>query len=323
MSKIQNDSALRPLKFQDIIGMEETKERLAMSISAAKERNEPLGHVLIDGGRGLGKSSLSFCIANEIGTNLHIANAATIKTPRDLIQVLHHDIEYGDVLFVDEIHSLPRPVEEFLYSAMEDFRIDIPMGRSRNVVSMDIEPFTMIGATTHVGKVSSPMRDRFRFREQLQHYSHEDIAKIVAVNSRKLGFDIALDAAYAIAERSRNTPRVSVNNLMWVRDYASFTKAREITQPVVIAAMEKQGIDSMGLTENDRKYMETLYNIFGGGPTGVKSLANTLLIADITLEDDIEPYLLNLGLILRTSSGRQLTTAGFEYFRNKTTTAYL
>ena len=242
-----HDNALRPLRFTDIIGLTDTKRRIKVSIDAAQERNESLGHVLIDGAKGLGKTSTALCIANEIGTSLLVANAATIKSPRDLFQVLR-DLETGDVLFIDEIHSLPRPVEEFLYTAMEDFRIDIPTGRStKNVVSIALNPFTLIGATTHVGKVSPPLRDRFRFKETLDPYTDTEIAEIVSINATKLGCTIGDDAAMAIAIRSRNTPRIAVNNLFWCRDFAQLHRSRDLTLQYVEAAMQDQGIDEMGL----------------------------------------------------------------------------
>ena len=309
---MDNNTDLRPTKLADIIGMEDTRKRLRISIDAARARKEPLGHVLIDGSRGLGKTTLSLAIANEIGTELKIANAATIRSFKDLHQVFK-DMAVGDVLFIDEIHALPKSVEEFLYPACEDFLLNAPMGQTRRLVSIEINPFTLIGATTHVGMVSAPLRDRFRFREQLQPYNNEQIAKIVAINAKKLGCQISADAALAISSRSRGTPRLSVNNLMWVRDFCQSKRNRNITLELTEAAMDEQGIDKLGLTVNDRKYLHVLYDLFSGGPTGVKALSNTLLIASETLEDDVEPWLLQTGLLIRTSAGRQLTTEGFRY----------
>jgi Holliday junction DNA helicase RuvB len=312
---MSNDNALRPITFTDIIGLTDTKRRIKVSIDAAKARNESLGHVLIDGSKGLGKTTLALCMANEIGTDLLTANAATIKSPRDLLQVLR-DIEPRDVLFIDEIHSLPRPVEEFLYTAMEDFRVDIPTGqRTKNVVSVDINPFTLIGATTHVGKVSPPLRDRFRFRETLDPYTDDEIAKIVSINAKKLGCTIHDDAAMAIAIRSRNTPRIAVNTLYWCRDFSQLHGSRDLTLQYVEAAMEDQGIDEMGLTRNDRRYLKVLHDVYGGGAVGKVVLSHSLGIAAETLESDIEPFLLSKGLILRVPSGRQLNTDGFKLCR--------
>ena len=306
-----HDNALRPITFSDIIGLTDTKRRLKMSIDAAKERSEALGHVLIDGSKGLGKTTVALCMANEIGTDLVTANAATIKSSRDLLQVLR-DIEPRDVLFIDEIHSLPRMVEEFLFTAMEDFRVDIPTGKTKNVVSVHISPFTLIGATTHVGKVSPPLRDRFRFRETLDPYSDVEIAKIVTINAGKLGCTIGKDAALAIAIRSRNTPRIAVNNLYWCRDFAQLHRSSVLTLRFVEAAMKDQGIDELGLSRNDRRYMRILHDTFGGGAVGKAALSHALQIAEETLESDIEPYLLSKGLILRLPSGRQLNTDGFR-----------
>ena len=310
-----HDNALRPIMFSDIIGLTDTKRRIKVSIDAAKERNEALGHVLIDGAKGLGKTSIALCMANEIGTALLTANAATIKSPRDLLQVLR-DIEPRAVLLIDELHSLPRMVEEFLYTAIEDFRIDIPTGRStKNVVSIPVNPFTLIGATTHVGKVSPPLRDRFRFKETLDPYTDDEIARIVSINARKLGCTIGNDAAMAIAIRSRNTPRIAVNNLYWCRDFAQLHGSKDLTLPFVEAAMEDQGIDEMGLSRNDRRYLKILHEVYGGGPAGKVVLSHSLGIAAETLESEIEPFLLSKGLILRVPSGRQLNTDGFKLCR--------
>jgi Holliday junction DNA helicase RuvB len=257
-------------------------------------------------------TTLALCVAKEIGTELSIANAATIKSPRDLITCLR-DVEENGVVFIDEIHSLPRMVEEFLYTALEDFRIDIPIGRTRNVVSRELNPFTLIGATTHVGKVSSPLRDRFIFREQLALYTDEEIAQIVEINAGKLGCTMKWEGAMAIATKARSTPRISVSYLRWCRDFAQMRHTNDLTVDLVEEAMWDQGIDKMGLTANDRRYLKVLDETFQGGPAGVAALANTLLIADVTISDDIEPFLLTRGLVLRTSSGRQLTSAGVTY----------
>ena len=309
-----NDNALRPMMLSDMIGLTDTKRRVKVSIDAAKERNESLGHVLIDGSKGLGKTTLALCMANEIGSTLHTANAATIKSPRDLFQVLR-DLEPRDVLFIDEIHGLPRPVEEFIYTAMEDFRIDMPMGRTSNIVSVDLNAFTLIGATTHVGKMSPPLRDRFRFKETLNPYSDEEIAKITTINAKKLGCTIGEDAAMAIAVRSRNTPRISVNLLYWCRDFAQLYKSKDLTLEFVEGAMKDKGIDAMGLVPIDRKYLRILHDTYGGGPAGKVVLSHSLLVAEETLETEIEPYLLVRNLILRIPKGRQLSTEGFKLCR--------
>jgi len=313
-----HDTALRPMRFTDIIGLTDAKRRIKMSIDAAKERNEALPHVLLDGGKGLGKTSLALCIANEIGTSLVIANAATIKSPRDLFQVLRN-IEPRGTFLIDELHSLPRPVEEFLFTCMEDFRMDIPTGRStKNVVSIPLNRFTLIGATTHVGKVSPPLRDRFRFKETLDPYTDAEIAKIVSINTRKLGCTIGEEAAMAIAIRSRNTPRIAVNNLYWCRDFAQLHRSKDLTLPFVEAAMKDQGIDEMGLGRNDRRYLKTLHDVYGGGAVGKVVMSHSLGIAEETLESEIEPFLMSKGLLLRLPSGRQLNTEGFKLCRTLT-----
>ena len=267
--------------------------------------------MLIDGSKGLGKTTLALSMAHEIGTNLQVANAATIKSPKDLFQVLR-DLEPKDVFFIDEIHSLPRMVEEFLFTAMEDYRIDIPMGRTNNIVSVDLNPFTLIGATTHVGKVSPPLRDRFRYKEQLNPYSDDEIAQITAINAGKLRCTIKTDAAMAIAVRSRSTPRISVNNLYWCRDFAQLHGSTDLTLEYVEGAMKDKGIDEMGLLPIDRKYLKILYKDYAGGPAGKVVLAHALLVAEETIESDIEPFLTSKGWIIRSPKGRHLTDKGYK-----------
>jgi len=306
------ENILRPERLSEMIGMDDNRRRIGISIQAAKERNKPLGHLLIDGSRGLGKTTLAMCVANEIGTDLRIANAATIKMPKDLVQILT-SLRRKDVVFIDEIHGLPRQVEEFLYQAMEDFFICIPMGRTRNIVKIEIEPFTLIGATTHAGQVSAPMISRFRYREQLTPYSDDDIAKIVSMNAKKIGKNIHDDAAKAIAIRSRNTPRLSVNNLEWCMDLAQVRKYDDITLDIVEDAMNDKGIDHYGFNTEDRRYLYEMYKTFSGGPAGLNALSNQLIIEPSTLENDIEPYLMVRRMILRTPGGRCLATDGWKY----------
>ena len=308
-----DNSALRPTKLADMIGMEDNRRRIGMSIKAAKDRGEALGHLLISGSRGQGKSTLAMCVANEIGTKLHIVNAATIKKDEDLIGLLAKSIGAFDAVFVDELHGLSTRICEMLYTALEDFRLDVPRGKTRHIININLKPFTLIGATTDVGKVPAPMRDRFRLREQLTPYSNEDIAKIITLNAQKLGRYIHEDAAMAIAVRSRNTPRISVNHLYWVRDYAHVKNYKDITLDLVEEAMKEQGIDAMGFTPTDRTYLKELCDTFNGGPAGLSALSNQLLIEPCTLEADIEPYLMMKELILRTPGGRCLTSRGWIY----------
>ena len=312
----KNDTALRPISIDTMIGMEDNRRRIKLSIEAAKKRDEPLPHLLVDGSRGLGKTTLALCVANEIGSKLHIVNAATIKKSQDVVS-LFRDLEEKDTVFFDEIHALPKSVEEMLYTIMEDWEMAVPLGRTRNIVKMDVARFTMLGATTDVGRVSAPLRDRFRIRERLMPYSDDDIAKIIMLNAPKLDKQIGAEAAKAIAVRSRNTPRISVNNLYWCRDYAQYRWSNEITLEIVEEAMAEQKIDDQGFNELDRKYIKTIWSDYSGGPVGISALSNSLLTEAITITDDIEPYIMQKGLLFRGPGGRQLTQKGIDYCQEK------
>jgi Holliday junction DNA helicase RuvB len=273
-----------------------------------------LGHILLDGPPGLGKTTFATCIPRDLGVNLQIASGAALAAPKDLLPYLTNADE-GSVLFIDEIHRLPKAVEEFMYPAMEDFRIDITLGEGLNArtVNMNLRPFTLIGATTRTGLLSAPLRDRFQIREHLDFYSNDELTEIVSRNAGKLRVDIDLPAARKIASCSRGTPRIANNRLRWVRDFSTSKADGRITLAVAEAALEMLGIDGLGLDPQDRKYLETIYRVFDGGPVGIEAIAHTMNTATDTLADEVEPFLLRSELVVRTPRGRKLTAAGYEH----------
>ena len=309
-----DDRALRPQRMQDMVGQREVFARLEIAVDAARKRGDPLGHILFDGPPGLGKTTFATCIPRDLGVPLQIASGAGLAAPKDLIPYLTN-AEQGSVLFIDEIHRLPKAVEEFLYPAMEDFRIDLTLGEGVNArtINMPLRPFTLIGATTRTGLLSAPLRDRFQMREHLDFYSLDELAEIVRRSAAKLQVRIEPDAADLIAGRSRGTPRLANNRLRWVRDYVTSKADGRITLPLAEAALAMQGVDIMGLDGQDRKYLETIIRVFHGGPVGVEAVAHTMNAATDTLVDDVEPFLLRTGLVVRTPRGRKVTPAGYEH----------
>jgi Holliday junction DNA helicase RuvB len=308
------DPALRPKRMREMVGQREVYARIEIAVDAASKRGEPLGHILFDGPPGLGKTTFATCIPRELGVNVQIASGATLAAPKDLIPYLTN-AEERSVLFIDEIHRLPKAVEEFLYPAMEDFRIDLTLGEGVNArtINMPLKPFTMIGATTRTGLLSAPLRDRFHMREHLDFYSIEELAEIVRRNAKKLRVEIIDAAAKEIASRSRGTPRVANNRLRWVRDYAQSKADGRITLTVARDALQMQGIDTMGLDQQDRKYLETIARVFVGGPVGVEAVAHTMNLSPDTLIDEVEPYLLRSELVIRTPRGRKLTSVAYDH----------
>jgi len=306
---------LRPQYLAEIIGQVSIKEQLAISISATKERGETLGHLLFDGPRGTGKTTLSIAIANELGVPIQMLNGATIKEPVDIFRSLR-DAEKNSVIFIDEIHRLPIKVEELLYTALEDFRIDIPvgMGNRTRVISYDLEPYTMVGATTMVGGVTGPLRDRFRNRLTLQLYSHNELAQIIRGNANKLQVSISPEAELELAKRSRGTPRIAINYFFWTRDVMTDRREESITTEIVKKAMDMKEVDGMGLSKQDREYLRLLMEVFDGGPVGERNIAVSLNISPETVSNDIEPYLIQLEYIKRTDRGRKITRKGQEYY---------
>jgi len=306
------DEQLRPQRMRDVVGQREVFARLDIALDAARKRGEPLGHILFDGPPGLGKTTFATVIPRELGTTLQIASGAGMTAPKDMLPYLTN-ASAGSVLFIDEIHRLPKAVEEFIYPVMEDFRVDIALGEGVNArtINMQLKPFTIIGATTRSGMLSAPLRDRFQMREHLDFYSVSELREIVTRNAAKLKVDIRPEAAEEIAVRSRGTPRLANNRLRWVRDYATSKADGKISLQVAQAALDMQKIDPSGLDAQDRRYLETIVRVFAGGPAGVEAIAHTMNAALDTLTDEIEPYLLRLGFVVRTPRGRKITPEGF------------
>ena len=310
----EEDSALRPQRMEDMVGQREVYERLKIAVDAARIRNEPLGHILLDGPPGLGKTTFATCIPRALNVPLQIASGAALAAPKDLLPYLTN-AEEGSVLFIDEIHRLPKAVEEFMYPAMEDFRVDITLGEgmSARTVNLSLRPFTLIGATTRTGLLSAPLRDRFQVREHLDFYSHDELREIIGRNARKLRVPLDDEAAMKIAVCSRGTPRIANNRLRWVRDYATTKADGQASLAVATAALAMLGVDPAGLDGQDRKYLETIHRVFHGGPVGVEAIAHTLNTAIDTLTDEVEPFLLRAELVVRTPRGRRLTAKGYDH----------
>ncbi|MEM8865710.1 MAG: Holliday junction branch migration DNA helicase RuvB [Planctomycetota bacterium] len=310
----EEEPALRPRHMHEMVGQRAVYERIKIAVDAAMMRKEPLGHLLLDGPPGLGKTTFATCIPRDLGVELQIASGAALAAPKDLLPYLTN-AQRGSVLFIDEIHRLPKAVEEFMYPAMEDFRIDITLGEGVNArtVNMPVEPFTLIGATTRTGMLSAPLRDRFAIREHLDFYSERELGEIVRRNAKKLNIEIEAEAAAKIALTSRGTPRITNNRLRWVRDYATSRADGRITLDVAEAALGMLGIDPLGLDPQDTKYLETIRRVFDGGPVGVEAIAHTLNTATDTLTDEVEPFLLRQELVVRSPRGRRLTAKGYEH----------
>ncbi|MCE2727090.1 MAG: Holliday junction branch migration DNA helicase RuvB [Planctomycetaceae bacterium] len=308
------DRALRPQRMDEMVGQRAVHERLSIAIDASRKRGETLGHILLDGPPGLGKTTFATCIPRELGTTLQIASGAALAAPKDLLPYLTNCSE-GSVLFIDEIHRLPIAVEEFLYPAMEDFRIDITLGDgvAARTINMPLRPFTLVGATTRAGLISAPLRDRFVIREHLDYYSPAELAEIVRRSAVKLSMPMDDATADEIARRSRGTPRLANNRLRWIRDFSTSRAGDQISVEIARSALEMQGIDELGLDGFDRKYLETIQRVFAGGPVGIEAIAHTMSAAPDTLEDDVEPYLLRCELVIRTPRGRKITPKGEEH----------
>jgi Holliday junction DNA helicase RuvB len=302
------DDELRPQCLADVVGQQKVLTRLKITLDAAKKRNEPLGHLLLDGPPGLGKTTLATVIPRELGTDLQITSGPSLSAPKDLLPYLTN-ASHGSVLFIDEIHRMPAAVEEYIYPAMEDYRVDITLGEglSARTVNIKLQRFTVIGATTRSGLLTGPLRDRFVNREHLDFYTVDEIAEIVRRSARKLRTEISEEAVAEIAKRSRGTPRKANNLLRWARDYAQSKSDGRITPEAARDAFQLQEIDDLGLEAQDRRYLTTLVHSFSGGPAGVSALGHSLNIPTDTLEDEIEPFLLRIGFLLRTPRGRMIT----------------
>ena len=310
------DSSLRPLTLKEYVGQKDLKKNLNVFIGAARHRNECLDHILLYGPPGLGKTTLAHVIANEMKANIKVVTGTSIEKTGDLAAILS-ELEPGDILFIDEIHRIPRVVEECLYSAMEDFRFDIMISKDINKksISINLPPFTLIGATTRAGDLSSPLRTRFGITEKLNFYTEDEIKEIVLRTSRVLKTPIDIEAANEIAKRSRGTPRIANRLFKRVRDFANYEGKNEVSFKDAVSALEQLKVDPIGLDDVDIRYLRTLIERFKGGPVGLDTLANAIGEEVMNLEDVYEPYLLQIGFIDRTPRGRVARDKAYKHLK--------
>ncbi len=306
---------LRPRRLSEYIGQKQVVETLEIAIEAAKKREEPLDHILFHSPPGLGKTTLAHIIATEMGGRIVTSSGPALEKGGDLISILTH-LEKGDVLFIDEIHRLPKVVEEFLYPAMEDFCIDFIFDKGAHARShrYRLERFTLVGATTRAGLLSAPLRERFGILRNLDFYTLEELGQVVKRSSALLGVPIDREGTEEIAKRSRGTPRISNRLLKRVRDYAQVRGEGKITEKITDEALRLEGVDEMGLTSLDRRYLETIIRYYKGGPVGLEAIAATLQEEADTLVDMIEPFLLKIGFVARMQNGRKATELAYEHF---------
>ncbi len=307
--------SLRPSQLQDFIGQKDLIDNLRVSLSAAKKRKEPIEHILLSGPPGLGKTTLANIVAHEMGVRITVSSGPAITRAGDLIGILTN-LEQGDIFFIDEIHRLSKAVEEFLYPAMENFKIDflVDQGQHARTVNFNLKPFTLIGATTRSGLLAAPLRDRFGIFHHLDFYGMEDLSSIIMNSSKKLQVSLSEDGCNEIARRARGTPRIANRLLRRVRDYAQVkTSQNNIDLTIVLEAMKTLGIDEIGLDDLDKRFLKVLCDYYKGGPVGIETLAATLNEEVDTLVDVIEPYLLKIGFLKRTPRGRELTERSYKH----------
>ena len=306
--------SIRPSSLKEYIGQSEVKENIKVFIEAALMRNESLDHVLLYGPPGLGKTTLAYIIAHEMGSNIKTASGPSIEKSGDLAAILS-TLEPGDVLFIDEIHRMPRFIEEILYPAMEDFTLDIVVGSEGNTrnIKIDLPPFTLVGATTRAGDLTSPLRDRFGIVAKLKYYTDSELQQIITRTSRVLNMPISDEASLALAKRSRGTPRIANRLFKRVRDFAWVDGLTEINEDITNKALNRLKVDKLGLDETDQNFLRAIIEKFNGGPVGIETIASSIGEEISTIEDVYEPYLLQNGFIKRTSRGRVVTQKAYEH----------
>ncbi len=309
------NSSLRPQSLNDFIGQRPLIDKLNISLQAAKKRSEPLEHILFYGPPGLGKTTLANIISKEMGTKLFSTSGPALERTADLMGILTN-LAHGDILFIDEIHRLPTVIEEFMYPAMEDYKIDfvVDKGAFAKTLNVPLKRFTLIGATTRAGFLSAPLRERFGLSYHLEFYEPEELAHIVARSAKLLSASIDDDAAHEVARRARGTPRIANRLLRRVRDFADIKGTGRITKEAALGALKIEGIDDLGLDELDKKYLDTIIRHHKGGPVGVEAIAATLNEESETIEEMVEPYLLKIGYISRTRMGRKVNDAALKHF---------